>query len=81
MRGHVLVQLDSDNELADGLKRFVQLDLPPIDVEALLLQSLGDVARSHRSKELIILAGLARKRNFKPVKLLGERLGLRLLLG
>jgi len=36
MRGHVFVQFDRTMELANRLERLVQLDLPPIDVEALL---------------------------------------------
>ena len=37
VRAHVLVQLDGDDELADGLERFVQLNLAAINVEALFL--------------------------------------------
>ena len=44
---HVLVQLHRHAELADGLQRLVQLDLAPIDVEALLGQRIADVARRH----------------------------------
>ena len=40
----VLVQFDRHIELAQRLQRLVQLDLAAIHVEALLLESLGDVA-------------------------------------
>src|ERR1019366_2363002 len=61
VRGHILVQLDGDDELADGLERFVQLDLPAIDVETLLLKRFGNVASRHRSKQVIAFAGLAQE--------------------
>jgi len=41
VRSHILVQLNGNNKLPHRLKRLVQLDLPPIDVEAFLLESLG----------------------------------------
>ena len=44
MRGHILMQLDRNGELTDGLQRLVQLDLAAVKVEALFLQRLGDVA-------------------------------------
>lgn len=50
VRSHVLMQLDGDDEFADRLERFVQLDLPAIDVEALLLERLGNVASRDRSE-------------------------------
>ena len=56
VRGHVLVQLHRDGELAHGLQRLVQLDLAAIHVEALLGQRVADIARRDRSKELIVLA-------------------------
>jgi hypothetical protein len=56
VRGHVLVQLDGDNELADSLERFVQLDLPPIDMEALLLERVGNIAGRDRSEQVIAFA-------------------------
>ena len=41
MRGHVLVQLHWNSELAQGLQRLMQLDLAAIDVEALLGQRVA----------------------------------------
>jgi len=81
VRGDVFVQLDRDDELANGLERFMQLDLAAIDVEALLFESLGDVAGGYGSEQLIAFARLAEELHIEPVKLFGERLGFRLLLG
>ena len=59
MRGHVLVQLDGDGELAQGAQRLVQLDFAAIEGEALLFQRLRDVARGHRPEKLVVFAGAA----------------------
>ena len=59
MRRDVLVQLHGDGEVADRLQRFMQLDLAAIDVEALLRQSVRQVARSNGTEELIVLTGTA----------------------
>jgi mRNA interferase RelE/StbE len=45
VRGHVLMQLHGDGELAHGLQRLVKLNLAAIDVETLLGQRVADVAR------------------------------------
>jgi len=44
VRGDIFVQLHRHVEFAHRLQRFMQLDLAAIDVETLLLESLGDVA-------------------------------------
>ena len=36
MRGHIFVQPNRDGELAQGLERFVELDLTTIQIEAFL---------------------------------------------
>ena len=76
-----LCSLMGIDELADDLERFVQLDLPAIDVEALLLERLGNVAGRDRSEQLIGFARLAQELHLEPVKLLGQRFGFRLFLG
>src|ERR1035438_6825860 len=50
VRGHVLVQLDRDDELPDALERFVQLNLAAVDMEALLLERLSNIAGRDRSR-------------------------------
>ena len=75
------MQLHRNGELANRLQRLVQLNLAPVDVEALLLQSLSDVTARHRSEQLIVFSGLTSERNLEPLKLLGKRLGFRLLFG
>jgi len=57
MRGHVFVQLDWYHKLADGFQGFVKLDLAAIEIESLLLQRFGNIARGHRTKQLFLLAG------------------------
>src|SRR6266436_2834487 len=71
VRSNIPVQLHRNRELANRLQRLVQLNLAPVDVEALLLQSLSDIAPGYRPKELIIFSRLAGERNLEPVKLLG----------
>src|SRR5579862_8919750 len=63
VRGHVLVELNWDREFAQGLQWLVQLNLAAIDVEAFLAQPIGQIARRYGSKELIVFAGLAGKRD------------------
>src|SRR5271165_3240808 len=79
--GHVLVQLDGDVELADVLQRFIELDLAPVNVQALLLQLARDIDGGDRAKELIVLARLAGKVEGHAGHLLGQRLGIALLAG
>ena len=81
VRGYIFVQLDRDDELADGFQRFVQLNFAAIDVEALFLETFGNVARGYRSEELIVLARLAGERHFEPIELLGKFFGFGLLFG
>src|SRR5437870_2265363 len=45
----VAVQFDRHVELAQFLDRFLQHDLPPIDLHSLRVQRVGDIARRHRS--------------------------------
>src|SRR5271163_510886 len=56
VRGHILVQLYRNDKFADTLKRFVQLNLPAIDVEAFLLERVGNIASCDRSEQVISLA-------------------------
>ena len=44
VRGHVLVQLDGDGELAHGLEWLVDLNFSTVHVKALLGQRIRDVA-------------------------------------
>jgi hypothetical protein len=43
VRGHVLVQLHRDGELAEGLQRLVQLDLAAVNIETLLGQRVAEL--------------------------------------
>jgi hypothetical protein len=50
VRGHILVQLYRNIELAHCLQGFVQLNLPAVNMEAFLLERLRDVAGGDRSE-------------------------------
>lgn len=47
MRGHILVQLHRNIELAHCLQGFVQLNLAAVNMEAFLLERLRNVAGGH----------------------------------
>ncbi len=53
------MDLHGNGALAQRLERLGQLDLPLVDVEALLLQRLRDVRRSDRTVEGVVLADAA----------------------
>src|SRR5579862_3768968 len=81
MRGHVLMQLHRHAELTQGLQRLVELDLLPVQIDSLLHDGFGNVARSDRPEQLIGLARPLLERSRKPLELLGQFFSLRLLLG
>src|SRR5262249_5744213 len=51
--GDLAVQLQRDGVLADRLDRLRQNQLPPIDLEALALEEVGNIDRRHRSVQLL----------------------------
>src|SRR5579864_1738663 len=69
VRGDVLVQFHRDIEFSHRLERLMQLNLAAIDVETLLLESLGDVSRRDRSEQLIVLARAALERDRQSLEL------------
>src|SRR5919197_928412 len=79
--GNVLMKLDGDSEFAQGLQRFVELDLAAVYVEALLLESFGDIAGGYRPEELVVLSRPALETHGHAIELLGERFSASLLLG
>src|SRR5437867_8261713 len=72
--GEVAVQLDWDVEFTDLLDRLGQLDLAPLDLEALGRQPLRDVGRRHRAVERLGLADLARDHNLDRGQAIRHRL-------
>jgi hypothetical protein len=77
--GDFAVQLDWDQEFAEGLQRFVQMHLAAVDVEALGLESVGDVGRRDRAEEVIVLTDLALEYEGHVVELCDQLLGFALL--
>src|SRR5437868_5161138 len=73
--GNVLVQPDRHRELAQALKRLMELDLAAVHVEAVALKSGSNVARSNRTKQLVVLARTTLDGDAHVVKLLGESFG------
>ena len=69
-----------DVELADGLKRLVQVDLAAVDGVTLRLELVRDVGRGDRTEELLVLAGLALEGEDHFVELRRKLLGADLLL-
>src|SRR5579864_2267794 len=57
--GDLLVEPDGHGELAQGLQRFVNLDLAAVDDVPLFLEFSGDVSGGDRAEELVVLAGTA----------------------
>src|SRR5437879_9756235 len=80
MRGDVLMELHRDREFPQGFQWLVKLNLAPVEVEALLHERIGNIARSDRAKKLIVLARAPLKRHRHSLKLLGQLLGLGLFL-
>jgi hypothetical protein len=59
----------------------MQLDLAAIDVEAFFRESVGNVARRHRTEKLIVFAGAALECNRHAFELRSERLCSGLFFG
>ena len=68
------MQLDGEINRADSLDRLGELQLAPIDVEALLRQRLGDVGRGDRAVQRIRLADPAGDDNLDARQPVGDRL-------
>src|SRR3984885_16379997 len=73
MRGHVLVQLYRNRELADALERLVELNLAAVDAEAFFRQRITQVARSDRAEKLIVFAGAALEGQRHAIELFGQQ--------
>src|SRR6185436_17731052 len=73
-RRHATMQLDGEINRADSLDRLGELQLAPIDVEALLRQRLGDVGRGDRAVQRIGLADPAGDDNLDARQPVGDRL-------
>src|SRR5262245_25029765 len=56
--GHLAVDPDRDSKLAKGLDRFRKMDLAAIDLNALALEQIGDLAGRHGTVERFVLAHL-----------------------
>src|SRR5579884_2900269 len=69
--GDLLVEPDGHGELAQGLQRFVHLDLATIDGVSLLLEFSGDVSGGHRAEELVMLTRTALEFNGDTFQALG----------
>src|SRR5262245_16311947 len=74
------VELDLELVPAEVLDRLVELDLALVDLDALRLQELGDVARGDRTVEHVVLAHLAGRDEAQRGDPRGELLELGLLL-
>src|SRR5262249_50864017 len=81
VRCDLAMQLDRDVGLADLLDRLGELELAPLDLEALGGERLGDVGRRHRSVERLGLAHLAGDDDLDGGQPLGDRLGDALFVG
>src|SRR5277367_5873720 len=77
--GDFAVQLDRDEELAEGLQRLIQMHLAAVDVEAFGFESVGDVGRGDRAEEVVVLADLALEYEGHVVELGDQLLGFALL--
>jgi hypothetical protein len=75
------MQLHRHHRLTERLQRIGQQDLATIDLEALLLHDVGDIAVGHRAVKLIVLADLASDRDLDGAEPRADRLGGATLLG
>src|SRR5262245_42910702 len=76
---HLGMQLDADGELAERADRLGEIDLALVDVNALFLEAALNVARRHRTVQLLFLPDLHRERERDPGQAGGLDFG-RLLL-
>src|SRR5262249_48788598 len=72
------VKLDRRLVLADHLDRHVECDLVAVDLEAVLGEQLGEIARRYRAVELAGLGGLAQHREAFAIELLADLVGVAL---
>src|ERR1041385_8142336 len=76
----VFWQLDLDAVGIDLIQPAGELKVIWIDIEALRLQSFGDVGSRYRAIEMALLVGAALQRDFNALQLLDQRFLLRTLL-
>src|SRR5215510_12365331 len=77
---HARTELCGHAVLAQLLDRRIQIEVFAIEVDTLLVQRIGDVARGHRAEQLVALAGLRRDLDGDAADLSGQAFRDTLLL-